>query len=71
MFHTIAPSVIDRSKFMTLDEAKRQTKLSKISIVYQCRELVLDCRPLEESYYWVGIGIVDRKPYRMPELGLL
>ena len=71
MFHTIAPSVIDRSKFMTLDEAKRQTKLSKISIVYQCRELVLDCRPLEESYYWVGIGIVDRRLRQMPELGLL
>ena len=67
----IVTSVLNRSKFMTIDEAKRQTKLSKISIVYQCRELVLDCRPREESYYWVGIGIVDRRLRQMPELGLL
>ena len=71
MSDTISPDIIDRSKYMTLDEANRKAKLFRSSIVYQCRELVLDCRPLEESYYWVGIGIVDRKPYRMPELGLL
>ena len=71
MSDTISPDIINRSKYMTLDEANRKAKLFRSSIVYQCRELVLDCRPLEESYYWVGIGIVDRKPYRMPELGLL
>ena len=71
MSDTISPDIIDRSKYMTLDEANRKAKLFRSSIVYQCRELVLDCRPLEESYYWVGIGIVDRRLRQMPELGLL
>ena len=56
---------------MTLDEANRQTKLSKSSIVFQCPELLLDCRPLESSYAWLGVGIGGRKLYQMPDLGLL
>ena len=56
---------------MTLDEASRQTKLSKSSIVFQCPELLLNCRPLEPSYVWLGVGICDRKLYQMPDLGLL
>ena len=56
---------------MTLDEAHRQTNLSRNSIVYQCSELVLDCRPMEPSYAWLGLGIVDRKLHQMPDLGLL
>mgnify|MGYP000506839024 CR=1 FL=1 len=55
----------------TLDEANRQTNLSKSSIVFQCPELLLDCRPLESSYVWMGVGIVDRRLRQMPELGLL
>ena len=71
MSDTISPDIIDRSKYMTLDEANRQTKLSKSSIVFQCPELLLDCRPLESSYVWMGVGIVDRRLRQMPELGLL
>ena len=71
MSDTISPDIVDRSKYMTLDEVNRQTKLSKSSIVFQCPELLLDCRPLESSYVWLGVGICDRKLYRMPDLGLL
>ena len=71
MFPMIVTSVLNRSKFMTLDEVNRQTKLSKSSIVFQCPELLLDCRPLESSDVWLGVGICDRKLYRMPDLGLL
>ena len=71
MSDTISPDIIDRSKYMTLDEANRQTKLSKSSIVSKCPELLLACRPLESSYVWLGIGIGDRKLYQMQDLGLL
>ena len=71
MFHTIAPSVLDRSKFMTLNEVARETNHSKLSIVRITPELVLDCCPLESSYVWMGVGIVDRRLRQMPELGLL
>ncbi|MEK9702931.1 MAG: hypothetical protein VW829_12985 [Deltaproteobacteria bacterium] len=71
MSDIISPDIIDRSKYMTLDEANRQTKLSKSSIVFQCPELLLDCRPLDSSYAWLGVGIGDRKLYQMPDLGLL
>ena len=71
MFHTIAPSVLDRSKFMTLNEVARETNHSKLSIVRITPELVLDCRPMESSYVWLGVGIDDRSLHRMPELGLV
>ena len=71
MFHTIAPCVIDRSKFITLNEVARETNLPRHSIVRITPELVLDCCPLESSYVWMGVGIVDRRLRQMPELGLL
>lgn len=71
MFHTIAPSVLDRSKFMTLNEVARETNHSKLSIVRITPELVLDCRPMESSYIWLGVGIDNRRLHRMPELGLV
>ncbi len=70
MFHTIAPSVLDRSKFMTLNEVARETNHSKLSIVRITPELVLDCRPMESSYIWLGVGIDNRRLHRMPELWL-
>lgn len=71
MFHTIAPSVIDRSKFMTLNEVARETNRSRLSIVRITPELVLDCQSMESGYYWLGVGIENRKLHRMPELGLV
>ena len=71
MFHTIAPCVIDRSKFITLNEVARETNLPRHSIVRITPELVLDCCPLESSYVWMGVGIVDRRLRQMPELGFL
>lgn len=71
MFHTIAPCVIDRSKFITLNEVARETNLPRHSINRITPELVLDCCPLESSYVWMGVGIVDRRLRQMPELGLL
>jgi len=68
---TTLPYNIDPTKLISLDEAVRQTKISRSSIVFQCPELVLDCRPLESSYAWMGVGIVDRKLHQMPDLGLL
>ena len=71
MFHTTAPSVLDRSKFMTLNEVARETNHSKLSIVRITPELVLDCLPMESSYIWLGVGIDNRRLHRMPELGLV
>ena len=59
MFHTIAPSVLDRSKFMTPNEVARETNRSKLYIVRITPELVLDCRPMEPGYSWLGVGAIE------------
>ena len=71
MSNTVPAEIIDLSKLMPLTKAKLQSGVFEYLIAQISPVIVLDCRPIERSYVWMGEGMVDRKPEKMPDLSWL
>ena len=71
MSNTVPAEIVDLSKLMPLTKAKLQSGVYEYLIAQISPVIVLDCRPAERSYVWMGEGMVDRKPEKMPDLAPL
>ena len=71
MSNTVPAEIVDLSKLMPLTKAKFHSGVYEYLIAQISPVIVLDCRPAERSYVWMGEGMVDRKPEKMPDLAPL
>lgn len=71
MSNTVPAEIVDLSKLMPLPKAQLQSGVYEYLIAQISPVIVLDCRPVERSYVWMGEGMVDRKPEKMPDLAPL
>ena len=71
MSDNVPAEIIDLSKLMPLAKAKLQSGVYEYLIAQISPVIVLDCRPAERSYVWMGEGMVDRNPKKMPDLAPL
>ena len=71
MSNTVPAEIVDLSKLMPLTKAQLQSGVYEYLIAQISPVIVLDCRPAERSYVWMGEGMVDRNLEKMPDLAPL
>ena len=54
MSNTVPAEIVDLSKLMPLTKAKLHSGVYEYLIAQISPVIVLDCRPVERSYVWMG-----------------